>query len=420
MRYLTRAAGRLIASVLLTLAGMGCVLAADQQVQVIQHTVVPGDTLWTLSKKYLGRSEEHLAVQQLNQVENARLLQPGKKLKFITPQFYPALVTAVTGVVWVMDGLEQRQLKVGEFVEAGSVLDVAEQSFVHLQFKNNIKLDISPFSSVVLRQKSATSAVPAIPQLNLQKGALEIRVPGAKTPYNKLEVQNAELTLGVRGTHFRVEQAQAVSRSELLTGFVQASEKQRVLAQVNAGEGIAFNRHTQGFVHEKMASQPRIDGVFYDSEGLHLTIITGGHSAAYKVKVYGDSQRTVPVHEFKSEKRTFVIPAEFATDKQFHLTVTSFSRHGIESYPVLYSYMQPQVKVTPLKSGLEFSFPYCDTTWRVQLAESEQFLVPAVDRMGQNVCKMQVHNLPKAQWYWRVFEGNNHDWAMDSGQAPLF
>ena len=70
--------------------------------------------------------------------------------------------------------------------------------------------------------------------------------------------------------------------------------------------------------------------------------------------------------------------------------------------------------------GVEFNFPYCDSEWRVQLSESKDFLIPAVNQSRSNTCKVIVNNLPRANWYWRVFEGSNNDKDVGSGQVDLF
>ena len=76
--------------------------------------------------------------------------------------------------------------------------------------------------------------------------------------------------------------------------------------------------------------------------------------------------------------------------------------------------------VVPIERGVEFNFPYCDTQRRIQLAESQEFLIPAVDRSTKGSCKIVVNNLPELNWYWRVFEGNHNDKDFAAGQVNIF
>lgn len=420
MHILSRCAFVFFSTFVISITAHSSTLDTKSDFQETRHTVVSGDTLWDLSKLYLGNPLSYEAVKQLNNVANERLLQPGKELSFISARFYPGIVTAVTGQVVLVNGAERQDLRKGSLVDAGSVIQAADQSFAKLQFINQVQLEISPNSSVVFVASARKSDQQLTPQLELEQGAVELRVPPEDTTYNKLEIISSGLVLGVRGTYFRVKRDALKTTNEVLSGRVVVAAGHKQLAQVAAGEGLVFTPANQRLVHEKIAAKPSINRVLYDKRGLHFIVNSDTQSSEYRVKLYNDAVYTVPVYEFISANGSFMLAPDMATDNKYYLSITTQSANGLESYPLRYTYDQPQVSAVAVDRGVEFNFPYCDSEWRVQLSESKDFLIPAVNQSRSNTCKVIVNNLPRANWYWRVFEGSNNDKDVGSGQVDLF
>ncbi|MDM1707185.1 FecR family protein [Thiopseudomonas alkaliphila] len=385
---------------------------------VHSHTVVAGDTLWDLSEKYLGDPLTYPQVKQANQIDNEHALQPGQELKFITARFYPGVVTGITGQVYTLVGSKKNPLRQGALVQRGSVIQALGQSFVKVQFMNQVEVEISPNSVVLFHAAKSNTSTQSIPQLELQQGSAEFQVPPVQSDYNKLEVRTPYLTLGVRGTHFRVKQAEQTVLSEVLSGQVVLSQQQHELAQVSAGEGAVFNAHTQTLMHEKIASAPRLKTAQHTTQGLHLEL-EDSQAAAYQVKIYSGADSKVPQHELSSREPRFLIPAHFANAGLYFIAVTRVSPSGLESYPLLYQHELDKVAVRTLERGVEFTFPNCHTQWRVQMAQSQDFLIPVVDRTESNVCKMSIQNLPAVNWHWRVFAAGHNEIEIAQGQVEI-
>lgn len=47
--------------------------------QVIEYTVVAGDTLWDISRRYLGRGYQYIEIAAFNEIENPDLIYAGDK-----------------------------------------------------------------------------------------------------------------------------------------------------------------------------------------------------------------------------------------------------------------------------------------------------------------------------------------------------
>ena len=79
MHILNRCVSVLFSTLVISTTAYSSTLNTESDLQVMRHTVVSGDTLWDLSKRYLGNPFSYEAVKQLNNVANERLLQPGKE-----------------------------------------------------------------------------------------------------------------------------------------------------------------------------------------------------------------------------------------------------------------------------------------------------------------------------------------------------
>lgn len=385
---------------------------------VHQHTIVPGDTLWDLSERYLGTPLNYVAIKKSNQIENEYLLQPGKNISFISARFFPGIVTAVTGQAHSVIDSQKTALTKGTVINEGSLIQTQAQSFIKLQFMNQAAIEISPDSTVLLHGPTYNSARNLAPKLELQQGGFAVEVPSIESDYNKLEVLTSHLTLGVRGTHFRVQHTADKTLSQVLAGKVALFKNQQQIAQVNAGDGAVFNAITQTVKKDRLASKPILARSFNDQKGLHLTVEPQANTAAYKIKVYRDSEYSVPVQEFINQQHNFLIPAEYSTQDAYYLVITTLALNGLESFPLVYKHTVDKVSVMALERSLEFTFPYCNTEWRVQLAESENFQILAIDQPVKNSCSLTIHNLPSVNWHWQAFEGDN-DIATASGQVQV-
>lgn len=395
-------------------------LALASDVNVIRHTVVPGDTLWDLSEKHLGNALNYADVKQQNNVGNELLLQPGKELHFISTRFYPGVVTAVTGQAHQIKDNQQQQLIKGSLVYADSIIQASSQSFITLQFANHSTLDISPNSLVVLGVNFNAAEKRAIPKLDLKQGSVELQVTPSDTQYNKLEINARDLVLGVRGTHFKVKQEVNKTVSEVLAGHVLMDQKNTPIVDIIAGEGVVFNHDDQTLIHEKIENKPKLKQVFYSQNGLFLEVEPSQNNSQYTLKVYEDAEYSRPVREIFSSKNYFVIAPDLSKNKKYYMSITSTAKNGLESYPLLYTYDLNKVSVTATKKGVEFVFPDCHSQWRMQLSPSKDFLILVMDTTSRDVCKVSMTNLPKANWYWRVFKGNNDAKDMQSGQVKAF
>lgn len=53
---------------------------ADTREPVLRHTVVSGDTLWAIARKYLGRGSLYTELAEKNSIKNPNLIYPGQVL----------------------------------------------------------------------------------------------------------------------------------------------------------------------------------------------------------------------------------------------------------------------------------------------------------------------------------------------------
>ncbi|MDT9000737.1 FecR domain-containing protein [Paucibacter sp. APW11] len=210
------------------------------------YRIQPGDTLIALTAAYLQPGHHWRELQRLNKVANPLRLPPGGALRM--PLAWLAREAAVAEVFFVKgqvllrrEGAAEQPLQMGMSLRSGDALQSASQSSASLRFADGSRLLIPPDTVLTLEQLLVygRSAIPAV-QLRLQRGGADSQVrpnPGRLPLY---EVRTPSANLGVRGTEFRVQVADAAhTRMEVLQGAVGASAgKAQPELRVAAGQGL--------------------------------------------------------------------------------------------------------------------------------------------------------------------------------------
>ncbi|RZL86795.1 MAG: LysM peptidoglycan-binding domain-containing protein, partial [Variovorax sp.] len=110
------------------------------------HTVRPGETLWGISGKYLGRPLLWPGVQQSNRVGEPRSLQIGRLLRFAGDE-REAFVLAVIGDV---RGAQGQPLTLGTRLPEGALVRTGPDSFITLRLPDGSRTTLPSNSTVRL------------------------------------------------------------------------------------------------------------------------------------------------------------------------------------------------------------------------------------------------------------------------------
>lgn len=403
------------------LAPSSLIIAGDSYAtdNVIEHTVVKGDTLWDISNKYYKTPLNYDAIKKNNNIKYDKLLKQGQQLKLISAAFYPAVVTSIEGDAILLTGDEKINIQQGSLVNKGDLLQVNDSSFVMLKFINQVEVEVQPKSLVIFGGDTVSNSLNITPSLRLKQGSIEIKVPPEEKLINKLEVMSANLILGVRGTNFRVKNDTKITRSELLDGQIILYKNNNKQLSLDWGKGVIYTHDKNDLVVSELNDKPVISNIHYDGNGTSIYIGRTPIETEHKIKVYRDKEYLQPVYEDKNKQGYFYLKNNLTNSEDVYFKLTSFSSNGLESFPLYGHYTKPKIKLSVQENSVRFIFPYCNTSRRLQISETETFVISAIDKSEIYACELLINNLPDKKWYWRVYEGKSNNPEFDSGNFTI-
>ena len=210
-----------------------------------EYIVVPGDTLWDLTEKYLSDLSFVPRLQELNQVADPSRMTPGTRLRM--PMAWTknapgdARFVAVHGDVRIEEGSRgaERTAVTGVTVSAGDIVRTRADGHAALAFFDGSVVSLHPDSTLLLEVIRSYAAGLNRIRMELMPGRAEARVRPQPAPASRFEIETPAGITSVRGTEFRVSVPadEKASRVEVLDGTVVVAGGGKEVA-VPAGFGV--------------------------------------------------------------------------------------------------------------------------------------------------------------------------------------
>ncbi|KAF1015959.1 MAG: hypothetical protein GAK31_01443 [Stenotrophomonas maltophilia] len=236
---------------------LGLLLAGPALAEDWNYRVRPGDTLWDLGSAYLKPTVPWQQLQQHNRIDNPYRLPPGQRLRFpiawLRVEPAPARVLAVRGHATLVpaDGASTRDLRAGEQLHIGDVVQTGAFASVTLEFADASRLQLRESSRLQLDQLSRYGRTGMVDtRMRLQQGRASNHVTPARGPASRYIIDAPTAASSVRGTVFRVSAGDGahLAATEVLQGKVQVG-----------------NRHGQQLVQPGQASRSPSAGAAPDA-----------------------------------------------------------------------------------------------------------------------------------------------------------
>jgi len=215
------------------------------------YTVRPGDNLWNLSKRHLKGIQYVKPLQQLNQIHNPYVLQPGTQLKI--PVTWTriiddanAQITSVQGTVFVQQtGQEKLPAEPGMRLYVDDEIQSENDSFVTLQFADHSTMRVQDNSRVRLKKMRIYGDYGLVDTLiHLEQGRTE-NAASKNSTGTRFRIRTPSAISSVRGTNFRVGtlEPRSETTSEVLSGKIQVSgAKHKIKVPAGYGTITALDR----------------------------------------------------------------------------------------------------------------------------------------------------------------------------------
>ena len=427
--------------------------AAPDEAIEWRYVVAPGDNLYTLARSYLAPDISWQRLQRLNAVADPLRLEPGRELRmpFSWLRADPSVATVVfvAGAVRREGAAGGSALSIGDELRAGDTvatdpaatltLRLADASRVLVAGGSRLRIDsllrIGPRKALDARLR--LDAGEAESRIRSPSDALAEPPPAAPTRY---EIRTPALTLGVRGTEFRVRvdaDAQR-TRAEVTQGRVGAGRpggEARRFEPIEAGFGRVADAAGLGPA-QPLLGAPQLDALATLHERVPLAFawpaLAG--AAGYRAQIAADAgfeQRLLDATSAEPMVRWADLP-----DGRYVLRVRARDAAGLEGRSAQIAFAlkarpEPPLPIAPRRDARVYG-DAVELAWtraggaqryRVQIAADADpgFAAPLVDRDNQVDPRLQ-NALAPGLYRWRlasIASGDDRGPFGDAGRFEL-
>ncbi len=437
------------------IAGLACMAChavaapavADPTAGEWSYRIERGDTLIGVTARQCGPGVDWRKLQKLNRVANPRRLVPGQHLRiplaWLRVQPVRAEVLHVQGDVRVQRaGAAPEAVAAGVTLGSGDLLLAGRDAALALKFPDGSRLLVRPETQVRFERlvQIGAAGVPDT-RLKLDSGSVDSRVvPGVAG--RRYDIGTPSVNLGVRGTEFRTQVEAQTTRVEVLEGTVAAAGEARAGSKtvppgtaIGAGFGTVAVAGQAVAPPQRLLAAPDLSSTARRLERvpLRLSWLPLAGAGAYRAQVFpaegGDAADRLLLDGRSAEPlaRWPDLP-----DGRYELRVRGISAQGLEGQDarqvfVLKARPEPPFTRQPRADARIYGEP-TQLAWtqaqeaasyRLQVAESEDFAVPRIDQSGLRATEQSVP-LPPGRYFWRLASVRADGDAGPFGDAQAF
>lgn len=302
------------------------------------YTARPGDTIWSLGRRYLSDWRRWPELQRLNRIPDPQRVPPGRILSFPVAWLLssPATVVPVAvgppAEVRLAGQSAWRPLLANQPLAEGSTVATGAGGSITLGFVDGTRLLVAGQTRLLLERLRSFVGTPlADSRLRLESGRI---VPEAVPAGSRLTVDAPPGTTSVRGTTFRLalEEGGARLDAEVLSGSVEAAAAGR-RQSVDAGFGTITRRGGAPSPPLRLLPAPDVTSVPERAERVPFTVTVGPVAGAvgYRFEV-GDPAFVTLLADVLTTGPVFNVPA--VPDGSYTWRVRAIDARGLEGLDV--------------------------------------------------------------------------------------
>ncbi len=394
------------------------------------YTTRPGDTLWNLSQTYLKSMAFLDDFQKHNQIDIAKKMRPGTRLRFpidwLKIEPVPVRVIALSGVVSVKSATnnETTALKLHALLHIKDEVLTGSDGSVGLRFADGSQLIVLSDSHLIFDVVKAYGETGMVDtRLRLQKGRLDTQVKPQKGAGSRFEIHTPGAISAVRGTELRVvsENNGQVTRTEVLSGLVKVGAAGETL-DVPEGFGTVVPLGKAPSPPKKLLPSPDLSGLTKEivkrPDLLKWPVLEG--ALAYRIQIAPDADfMSLLIDQVASEPQFKV---EHLENGQFTMRVRGIDSLGLEGANALHDFVVavlpvpsppdplsplPNVQMSDNPPTFQWNSPGSDHRFHFQLSQMDDFSeLIADERLLSKSTFTLAKPMKTGQYYWRVAVGN--------------
>lgn len=411
--------------------GLACALPVRAETEPsITYTVTVSDrdTLIAVGRRFLADPRQWPALQAFNRIANPRRIPVGTVLRIpvrlLASEPMPATLLAVSGDVRGADG---RLLVEGQTVPQGGSLRTGDgQATVRLV--DGTVLRLRPSTAVQVEMSRRLPQVGGVLSgVQVQQGQIEVKAE-PQAPRSRqgglpgFQVSTPQGLLGVRGTEFRVavDPQAELTRGEVLEGQVAANGHQgQPGRRIDAGHGVVVDRTGTVPPPVRLLPAPDVSGLptLQERVLVRLPLSVRQGAVAYVGEIATNARFEPVLQTVRVEVRSGAATLRFADlpDGRYVLRVRAEDALGLQGPDAQHGFTlkarpEPPLTTAPATGAVqsagrvEFAWIAAQSarSYRWQLAATDDFRAPLLDRRGLVESSLSVDGLAPGVYHWRM------------------
>ncbi len=412
-----------LSALALLLFGLGLPLKASAEEWV--YTVRPGDSLWRIANTYLISPEYWSKVKELNNIDEARHLPPGTRLRipveWLKQKSVSATVVNFRGSVHLIRDGQEQKLNAHQTIKQGDSLRTGKNSSARIQFSDGSTILVLPNSEIKLEKLEAQpDQALSKTVVKLIDGRVENQVK-KQSGGSRYEITTPAAVAAVRGTNFRVaaDNSGETMRSEVLEGKVGVTGE-GVTQLVGAGYATMAKVGSPPSAPRQLPAAPDLAGLSKRTAADHITFQwpaqTGIESYRAQLALDGGFARMVSEQVVETPQVSW----SGLTPASYYMRVRAIDDMGFEGFNAMHDFvvtepLRAPAAITPHDGAVVSDSPFF--AWS-KIADAHTYLLQIAmdDSFARDVIKYDslVNNnfrppsLAPGTYYWRVQSISRH------------
>lgn len=395
--------------------------AAAQSLGTWRYSVLPEDTIWSISNAYLAEEYSWVELIRFNNLQRANQVKPGSTLlipfSWMKLQPAPAIAISVSGETLLKRSQQSNWVNLEEdfYLHVGDTIKTFKGS-VLVKFADDSVLRLEEDTVLIFNRltqfgKSGMTDT----GLRLEKGRVSTKVTPNRQNGSRYEISTPSAVAAVRGTEFRVDADTRGTDLEVVEGVVEFSIRDKKL-DVPAGYSVSATQGEGLSTPAKLLVAPAAGDLPAQTETLPISLSWGTvkGAASYRYSVYADTLNGK--QELTGTNSTPSFQIGYLPNGNYTITmraVAASGSEGLDAQHLLHIGItaKPAILVSPLPdqifSRVQPTFRWSDSQQsqkaRLEIAENREFdpVIIESDYIQSSYTNLDFI-LPPGQYFWRV------------------
>lgn len=299
------------------------------------YHVQRGDTLYSISVRYLENKSEWRKIQQVNKLKNPNRIESNTRLliptKLLKQEATSATIAFVEGSTQLrpLGETAERRLSKGDQVRQGDQIRTGANATTTIDFVDGSQLVILRDSIVTfVKLQGRSDAKLASIQIDLKQGRVETRVTPRKNNNSRYDIFTPTVQIGVRGTEFRVNAGDgSLTRTEVLEGKI-AAENSLGSTTVPMGFGTVIEKNKAPQPPVALLAAPKRPDLLYTPTSVSARWNELSDAKNYRIVIASNQSFSQLVGEYVTSKQEIQL-APLAPGRYF-LRLRGIDSNGLE------------------------------------------------------------------------------------------